>query len=63
MTIVYTDEEMKWIEWNGKNKTIKDGCPKEIAKSIQNKFDHVKKAREIMEKQLGRIKCKDTRQQ
>ena len=37
MTILYTDEEKRWIDMNKWGWPIKDGCPDNIKKEIERK--------------------------
>lgn len=38
MTLIFTDEEKEWLIKEPFNWHTKDGCPKEIAESIQQKL-------------------------
>lgn len=41
MTMTFTDEEYEWIVFEPANWHIRDGCPEEIRKRIQRKFDEL----------------------
>ena len=47
MTIRFSEEEREWLVTEPLNWHVKDGCPKEIAKSIQEKLDLLKKEHEF----------------
>lgn len=39
MTIIFTDEELKWIEKEPFKWHLKSNCPKNISGELQNKID------------------------
>ena len=48
MTIIFTDEELEWIDKKPFDWKIKEGCPKEIKDSIQRKLDLLNKQSETV---------------
>ena len=38
MYILFTDEEMKWLNKTDFNWTIKEGCPKDIRNALERKM-------------------------
>lgn len=41
MTVRFTDQELKWINKDVGNWTIKDGCPPEIRKRLRIKLKYI----------------------
>ena len=39
MTIIFTDEEKKWLVRENLHPSIKEGCPTDIRQSLQRKID------------------------